>query len=187
MELKPDKFKKFLPLPLTLITTIDQKGIPNAAPYSCVMPILRPLDLIALASAPPRDTLRNIRKTNEFVVNVMGNPSFRKAIKCAKTFPPEIDELKEVDLETVPSKKVSPPRVKDAIGWIEARQEKEVTTEKYSLIIGKVLCSEINDRYLDGERLVELPMIMLIPDFRLIGEKVGNREEFKAEISTIRF
>ena len=62
-----------------------------------------------------------------------------------------------------------------------------MTTEKYSLIIGKVLCSEINDRYLDGERLVELPMIMLIPDFRLIGEKVGNREEFKAEISTIRF
>jgi len=187
MELKPEMFKRFLPLPVTLITTVDQKGIPNAAPYSCVMPILRPLDLIALASALPRDTLRNIRETNEFVVNVMGNPSFRKAIKCAKSYPPEINELEEVDLETISSKKVSPPRVKDAVGWIEARVEKEVTGERYSLIIGKVLCSEINDLYLDGERLIDPPMVLLIPDFRLIGERVAKREEFEEETASIKF
>ncbi|MDY6863833.1 MAG: flavin reductase family protein, partial [Thermodesulfobacteriota bacterium] len=143
MELKPEMFKNFLPLPITLITTVDQKGIPNAAPYSCVMPILRPLDLIAIASALPHDTLKNIRHTKEFVVNVMGNPSFRETIKCAREYPPEKNELVEVDIETTSSKKVSPPRVKDAIGWIETRMEKEITGDNYSLIIGKVLFSEI--------------------------------------------
>ena len=42
MELRPEMFKKFFPLPLTLITTVDKKGVVNAAPYSCVMPVLRP-------------------------------------------------------------------------------------------------------------------------------------------------
>jgi flavin reductase (DIM6/NTAB) family NADH-FMN oxidoreductase RutF len=69
-----------LPLPVTVITTIDAKGVANAAPYGCVMPILRPLDLIAIASALPRHTLANIRETREFVVNVIGLPSFDKAM-----------------------------------------------------------------------------------------------------------
>ncbi len=89
MELAPEMFKRFLPLPVTVITTVDGEGIPNGAPYSCVMPILRPLPLIAIASALPRDTLRNIRTTGEFVVNVMGKPAFREAMKCARDYPPE--------------------------------------------------------------------------------------------------
>ena len=51
MELKPEMFKKLIPLPLTVLTTVDASGITNAAPYGCVMPVLRPLDLIAIASA----------------------------------------------------------------------------------------------------------------------------------------
>ena len=72
MELAPEMFKRFFPLPVTVITTVALDGTPNAAPYSCVMPILRPLPLIALASALPRDTLRNIHNSGEFLVNVMG-------------------------------------------------------------------------------------------------------------------
>ncbi len=55
MEIGPETFKKLLPLTVTVITTIDKDGIPNAAPYSCVMPILIPLNLITIASALPRD------------------------------------------------------------------------------------------------------------------------------------
>ena len=167
----------FFPLPVTVITTVDLQGIPNAAPYSCVMPILRPLPLIAVASALPHDTLRNIRSTREFVVNVMGQPAFRDAMKCARAYPPEVNELEEAGLETVSSKKVAPPRIKAAIGWIEATLEKEVTGDQYALIVGQVLCSEVNDLYLEGERLTELPMTLLMPFFRSIGEIFARRDE----------
>ena len=80
MELEPKKFKKILPLPLTLITSSNTEGIMNAAPYSSVMPVLRPLDLIAFASNPHNDTLRNIRDTSQFVINVMGEPSFEGSL-----------------------------------------------------------------------------------------------------------
>ncbi len=177
MELPPERFKQILPLPVTVITTVDASGVANAAPYGCVMPILGPLDLIAIASAPPRHTLANIRETGQFVVNVMGMPSFELAMMTAKNYPPEVDELEAVGLETEPSKRVGPPRIKDALGWIEAVMEQEVAGERYVLTIGKVLCAEANDAYSREGRLTEPPMVMLSPYYRLMGERKGDANE----------
>ncbi len=186
MELPPELFKRFLPLPVTVITTMDAQGIPNAAPYSSVMPILRPLPLIALASALPRDTLRNIRSTGEFVVNVMGRPAFRESMKCARPYPPEVNELEEVGLETLPSKRVGPPRIRAAVGWVEATLEREVTDERYVIVIGRVVCSEINDLYVRDEMLTELPITLVMPHFRCLGESVARRDEIEADINPVQ-
>jgi flavin reductase (DIM6/NTAB) family NADH-FMN oxidoreductase RutF len=180
MMLEPHDFKRLLPLPLTLITTIDADGRANAAPYGCVMPILRPLDLIAIASALPRDTLRNIRQTQEFVVNVVVPASFRKAMLCAKAYPPGVNELEEVGLGSVPARKVKPPRVKESLGWIEAKLEEEILRDSYSLIIGKVVCAEINEAYISEGNLQESPVVILFPFFKKLGDKVGSRDEFES-------
>lgn len=177
MELRPEEFKLMLPLPVTVITTVDGHGVANAAPYGCVMPILRPLDLVAIASALPRHTLHNIRETGEFVINVMGVPSFEKAMLTARNYPPEVDELKEVGLDTSPSRTVAPPRIDDALGWIEATLDREVTGKNYSLVIGKVLCAEINDRFCSDGRLAEPPALMLSPYYHLLGGRIGDVRE----------
>jgi len=177
MKLRPDQFKLMLPLPVTVITTIDSNGVANAAPYGCIMPILRPLDLIATASALPRHTLKNIRETGQFVVNVMGKPSFKEAMMTARNYPAEVDELEEVGLETTPAKKVGAPRINEALGWIEAVLDKEVTGENYALIIGKVVCAEMNDRYFLEGCLSELPVLMLSRYYHLIGESIGDARE----------
>ncbi len=63
MELKTEMFKKLMPLLVTHIATVNGDGIINAAPYSCIMPVLRPLDIVTLASALPRGTLANMQET----------------------------------------------------------------------------------------------------------------------------
>lgn len=178
MELKPEQFKLFLPLPVTLITTVDESGVGNGAPYSCVMPILRPLNLISIASALPHDTLRNIRETKEFVVNVIGKPSFREAMSCARDYPADVNEMVETGLETESSKMVSPPRIKDAVGWIEAVLEQEVRGANYSVVIGRVLMSEVNDLYWKNGKLTEDPLMLMPPRFRTLGEQIARGEEF---------
>lgn len=178
MELAPDKFKKILPLPVTLITTCNAEGLINAAPYSCVMPVLRPLDLIAFATDPHNDTLKNICETGQFVINVMGRPSFEKAVRCAKDLPFGVNELREVGLETGPAKNVGPPRVRDAVGWIEAQKVNELADDKYTLVVGKVLCAEINDQYVRGEELETLPILLQFPYFRALGDFIERRDAF---------
>lgn len=178
MELPPEKYKLFFPLPVTVITTVDDQGVPNAAPYSCVMPVLRPLPLIALASALPRDTLRNIRTTGQFIVNIMGLPGFRDAMKCAKAYPPEVNELEQAGLDTLPGKRVQIPRIKDAVGWVEAELEQQLAGDQYAIVVGRVLCSEMNSSYVRDGRLDESPLVLLMPHFRSIGEVTAKRSEF---------
>jgi flavin reductase (DIM6/NTAB) family NADH-FMN oxidoreductase RutF len=172
MELDPRNFKRMLPLPVTVITTMDAKGIANAAPYGCVMPILRPLDLITIASALPRDMVRNIRETRQLVVNVIGRFRFKEAMQTAKNYPAGVNELDEVGLESLPSKKVAPPRIKDALGWIEAELNEEILREDFSLIIGRVVCAEINDAFSEGEKLTEMPALIFSSDYRLVGDHI---------------
>jgi flavin reductase (DIM6/NTAB) family NADH-FMN oxidoreductase RutF len=178
MELKPEKFKRMLPLPVTLITTCDSTGKVNAAPYSSMMPVLRPLDLIAFASNPSHNTLQNIRETGQFVVNIIGKPSYERAIRCAKEYPSGVNELEEIGLDTTPSRVIVPPRVQEAVGWIEARREEELSRENYVIIVGKVVAAEMNDRYVKGDELDELPMTLLFPHFRVLGDPVARRDDF---------
>lgn len=178
MELQPEKFKRILPLPVTLITTCNAEDSINAAPYSSLMPVLRPLDLIAFASNPNNDTLRNIYENGQFVVNVMGKPSFEKAVRCAKDYPFGVNELKEIGLRTFSSKKVKPPRVQEAVGWIEAKKVNELSGERYNIIVGQVVCAEINDDYVKDGELDVMPILLHFPFFRAIGESIARRDAF---------
>lgn len=178
MELKPERFKRMLPLPVTLITTINTRGVPNAAPYSCVMPVLRPLDLIAFASHPQRHTLDNIQETGQFVINVMGRPSFENAVRCAKPHPKGVNELEAEELKTLAAQQVKPPRVQEAVGWIEAEKVNQLVEESYILIVGKVLCAEINDAYIKNGELETLPILLNFPYFRFMGAPIARRDAF---------
>ncbi len=147
--LSPNKREHFLPMPVVLISTVDKEGIRNIAPYANAMPILRPLDLIAIASWLRRDTLDNIRDTKEFVINVPSADLVDEVMICSKNYPNDVDEFAEANLRAKASQKVTAPSIEGCIAWMECTLDREVTEEgKYSIIIGKVVHLEVDDRFL---------------------------------------
>ncbi|WP_300671881.1 flavin reductase family protein [Desulfoluna sp.] len=149
MILKPFMREGIMPLPVSFISTISKEGIRNIAPYSCIMPVLRPLDLICFASAEKRDTLINIRETGEFVINLPGIDFEEKVIPTAKMSAPEIDEYELAHLEEKPSQTIKAPGIQGCYAWMECRLEKEFKEANYSLVMGKVLRLEVKDEVLD--------------------------------------
>lgn len=147
MILEPEKRNQVLPLPVVLISTVSKQGIRNAAPWSCIMPILRPLDLMILASWLGRDTLDNIRQTGEFVVNVPTVDMLEEVIVCARNYPPEVDEFEMAKLEAKASSKVKAPGINGCLAWMECTLEEEILRDQYALIIGKVVHLEADDRF----------------------------------------
>jgi flavin reductase (DIM6/NTAB) family NADH-FMN oxidoreductase RutF len=147
MILKPSQRSQIMPLPVVLISTISRGGVRNAAPWSCVTPVLRPLDEILIASWLKRDTLENIRQTGEFVINVPPAGMEEAVMICAENFPPEVDELEKAGLQPRPSKLVKPPGIAGCLAWAECKVEEEIAREKYVLIIGKVVHLEADDRF----------------------------------------
>ena len=150
MIFKPFMREGFMPLPVALISSVSKEGIRNIAPYSCIMPVLRPLDLICLASAAKRDTLANIRTTGQFVVNMVGADFSDKVIPTAKFSPPEADEFELAGLTEKPSEKVGAPGIAGSYAWMECELFKLYEEPQYILIMGKVVRLEVADGVLTG-------------------------------------
>jgi flavin reductase (DIM6/NTAB) family NADH-FMN oxidoreductase RutF len=165
MIFKPMMREGFMPLPVAFISSISKDGIRNIAPYSCIMPVLRPLDLICLASAKRRDTLVNIRETREFVVNLAGTDLSDKVIPTAKFSPPEVDEFIEAGMEEKPSDIIKAPGIAGCYAWMECELFKEYEETDYVLIMGKVLRLEVDDKYLTSDGTLDIqkanPLMMI--------------------------
>jgi flavin reductase (DIM6/NTAB) family NADH-FMN oxidoreductase RutF len=145
MIFKPFMREGFMPLPVAFISTISTAGVRNIAPYSCIMPILRPLDLICLASAMRRDTLKNIRDMGEFVVNMTGEGFADKVISTAKFSSPETDEFDLAGLVEKPSEMIRAPGIAGSYAWMECKLFKEYEEPNYILVVGQVLRLEVAD------------------------------------------
>ncbi len=109
-----------IPRPIAFVSTVSKDGILNLAPFSffngvCSDP---PTIIFAPARRPYdgeiKDTLRNIRDTGTFVVNIVSEAFAEAMVACATDFDPDVNEFEVSGLTPVPSLKVKPPRVKEA-------------------------------------------------------------------------
>jgi len=152
MIFKPFMREGFIPLPVAFISTISNVGIRNIAPYSCLMPVLRPLDLICVATARKRDTLVNIREMRQFVINMPKADMADKVVPTARFSPPEADEFLLANLDEKPSEKIAAPGIAGCYAWMECELYREYEEVDYILIMGKVVRLEVDDAALtDGE------------------------------------
>ena len=120
------------------------------------MPVLRPLDLICLASAKKRDTLVNIRETREFVINLPKTDLADKVVPTAKYAAPEVDEFEVAGLDEKPSEIIKAPGIAGCYSWMECELYKEYEEENYVLIMGKVLRLEVDDAVLTGDGSLDI-------------------------------
>lgn len=164
MEFKPFMREGFMPLPVALISTIGKDFIRNIAPYSCIMPVLRPLDLICLASARRRDTLTNIKETGNFVVNLVGTGFMGKVMPTARFSPSDSDEFEVAGLSEKPSRLIPSPGIAGAYAWMECELENLYKNKPYTLIMGNVLRLEVDDACLARDGALNLekarPLLM---------------------------
>ena len=117
-----------VPRPVAMITTADEDGTVNVAPYSYYMPVTGSPPLLAITmggrreSAPsPKDTWRNTLRTGELVVNVTTDSMRHKIEMAAMEFPAETSELDVLGWHTIPSVKVGHPSLAESPAHLECR------------------------------------------------------------------
>jgi flavin reductase (DIM6/NTAB) family NADH-FMN oxidoreductase RutF len=144
------------PRPIALITSMDEKGQLNAAPFSaynylCTDP---PIIGVGVQNRPedkhvPKDTARNIRRTHEFVVNVVTEDIAQKMNICATDFPPGISEVEMAGFTTAPSVAVKPPRLAEAHAALECREYTTLEIGNSRIILGLVVNVYVDDQFVD--------------------------------------
>lgn len=176
MEIPPiQSYKLLSPRIVILVTTVDEKGRINAAPYSFCGPLEFDPPLVYFAARPFQDTYKNVKKTKEFVINIVDESFAQKAVTCEERCPPGVNELEKVGLHWYDSERVKPPRVKEAKVHLECKLVKKVEVGNHKMLIGEVVSADaegVKSNYNPDFKKLKSIMQSSGEDFYSIGKEV---------------
>ncbi len=148
-DLEVESFYRVLaPRPTILVTTTNQEGRVNAAPFSFVMPVSIKPPLLAFASVPTHHTYQNLKETSEFVVNIPSADILRELWITGEKFPSGVSEIEKAGLTEIPSTKVTAPRIAECIAQMECKVFWIKDAGDHHLIVGEVLKAHVNENIL---------------------------------------
>jgi flavin reductase (DIM6/NTAB) family NADH-FMN oxidoreductase RutF len=147
-----------VPRPIALVTSIGLEGDVNAAPFSFFNAVGSDPPMVVLgigdrSPGVPKDTARNIRSTQQFVVNLVDEAMAEQMNICAIDFPAGVSELEHAGLACAPATDVRPPLIARAPVSFECREVSTIEMGRNRIILGEVLRLHIRDGLLDVERL----------------------------------
>ena len=144
------------PRPIALVTSMNEEGRLNAAPFSAYNYLCTDPPIVGLgvtdkpgAGFVPKDTARNIRRGGEFVINVVTEDLLQPMNVCATDFPAEVDELDMAGLTTVPSSQVKVPRIREAHAALECVEHTTLEIGRSRIILGRVVAMYVEDAFVD--------------------------------------
>ena len=146
------------PRPIAWVTTLNEDGSVNAAPFSFfnVFGSEPPLVIFAPGDrddGSPKDTARNCRHTGEFVVNLVDEPLAEVMNRTSAAVPYGVSETEREALETAASSSVSPPRIAAAPAALECKVHSIQQIGENRLILGIVHRVQVREEFFDSETL----------------------------------
>ncbi|HEY2469327.1 MAG TPA: flavin reductase family protein [Terracidiphilus sp.] len=174
------------PRPIALITSTDEHGRLNAAPFSAFNYLGTDPPIVAIGVADrvgadflPKDTARNIRRTGEFVVNVVTEDIAEQMNICAVDFPAGVNELEMAKLAATPSSAVGVPRIAQAHAALECREHATIEIGRSRVILGRVVAAFVEDRFVDpAGPYIRAEELHTIGRMNGLGKYVHTRDAF---------
>ena len=156
--LRHDPFNAIVaPRPIGWISTVDNKGIANLAPYSFFNAFNYLPPIIGFSTIGWKDSVANVEATGEFCWSLATKALAREMNLTCAPAPPEVDEFEISGLTRAPSRLVSPPRVLESPVNFECRLTQLIQLRDAAgadlptwLILGEVVAVHIDKLYVEG-------------------------------------
>lgn len=151
------------PRPIAFVSSISAGGHLNLAPFSFFMVGgSNPPSLAfspGLTSRGPKDTLRNVEETGEFVVSLVHRDMAESMNLTSKGYAHGVSEWDISGFTPLPSIRVKPPRVAESLVHFECKLFQVVAHGEGSgaarYVIGEVLAAHLSPELWDGEKVIE--------------------------------
>jgi len=146
-----------VPRPIAFVSSVGRDGGTNLAPFSYFNAVASEPPLVAISinnrSGDPKDTLRNIQETREFVVNVVTEELLEAMVHTAGEWAREISEFGRSGLTPAASERVRPPYVRESPLQLECTLHQEVVLGNSTLVVGEVVLARVSDGLLTDGRV----------------------------------
>ena len=185
-----------VPRPIAWVTTLSGTGVVNLAPFSAFTFVSPKPPMLAISVGRKagiyKDTAHNILLNEEYVVHIADTALMTMVHESSIEHPPEISEVAELKLETLPSERIAVPRLKAPPIAMECRfrQCLEFGDTRSRLIVGEVLVFHLRDGLLNNGKIETeaLDPIARIggPRYARLGEIVTLKSVFQTPKSPTR-
>lgn len=144
-----------IPRPVALVTSCDEHGVYNAAPFSFFNvfsedPAMVVLGFSAKPNGEHKDTIKNIRKIGAFVVNMVDHRVIDAMHVCSSDVPSDESEIDYAGVTLAPSRLIDVQRIAEAPVNLECRLFQLTNlSERRTLVLGEILCVHVLDEIID--------------------------------------
>jgi len=140
---------------ITIITTLDEQGRVNAAPYSHIMQydVMPKNPRMIVGFRQSSHTFENILATGEFVVNCPRADHLDDMMETARFWPEGVNELEHTSFTPIPSRKVKPPSLEECPQIAECTVDQIIRLDKSSgIVIAKIEALVFDEELADMDR-----------------------------------
>jgi flavin reductase (DIM6/NTAB) family NADH-FMN oxidoreductase RutF len=144
-----------IPRPIAWISTWSENGVANCAPFSFfnVFSEEPPLCMVSFnrrADGELKHTIKNIRRTREFVVNLADEATAEAMHISSYEIPESESEFGKTGLTPVPATMVRHPRIAEAPASLECRLERRIEFGPgREMVIGEILLVHAREGVID--------------------------------------
>ena len=152
-----------IPRPIGWISTIDENGINNIAPFSFFNAVGEDPPHLMFSTVRSgnknKDTLNNVLQNKQFVVNLVTEETVEQMNMTSQSVDSEVDEFELAKLTPIDSIFIKPKRVKESYVHFECEMVHHYFLEDHKnggacIVIGKIITMHINDDILmEGNRI----------------------------------
>lgn len=178
-----------IPRPIGWISTNDENGINNLAPFSFFNVVGEDPPHIMFSTVRTgnknKDTLNNVLTTKEFVVNLVTEDLVEQMNLTSNNVASDIDEFQLANLTPIPSQTIKPMRVGEAKAHFECEMVHHYFLENHSnggacVVIGKVKMIHVNEEILLDNFKINLET------YKPVARLAGSNYSKLGEIFTIK-
>jgi flavin reductase (DIM6/NTAB) family NADH-FMN oxidoreductase RutF len=144
-----------IPRPIAWVSTWSENGVANCAPFSFFNVISEdpPLCILSFnrrSDGALKHTVKNIRRSGEFVVNLAEEGTANALHASSAEIPETESEFTRSGLTPVPARLVKHPRIGEAAASLECRVERRIEFgPERELVIGEILLIHARDGIVD--------------------------------------
>jgi flavin reductase (DIM6/NTAB) family NADH-FMN oxidoreductase RutF len=148
-----------VPRPIAWVTSLSSGGVLNLAPFSAFTFVAPKPPMLAISVGRKgniyKDTAQNILNNEEYVVHIADASLMNAVHESSTEHPPDVSEVEELRLSTLPGERIKVPRLAAAPIAMECRfrQCLEFGETRSRLIVGEVLVFHIREGLLNNGKI----------------------------------
>ncbi|WP_425989951.1 flavin reductase family protein [Afipia sp. DC4300-2b1] len=149
-----------VPRPIALITTTNEQGEVNAAPFSFFNALGSNPPIVAFSpgthSINPlrvKDTRANVLATRQFVVNMVTEELAEPMTIAGAAFPSDKSEIDAMGISLLPSRQIKPPRIAESPVNLECELIEALDIGRNKVLFGEVVEMHVRDDLIDLDRM----------------------------------